>query len=110
MTLASNFQPSVPILNMKLCGSQFFVFKCRTINLQGERGLDGIPGQPGLPCGIGTQYASGSLMVRHSQSTIVPRCEQGTTKLWDGYSLLYLEGNENAHHQDLGEFVILIGN
>lgn len=41
-------------------------------------------------------------MVRHSQSTIVPRCEQGTTKLWDGYSLLYLEGNENAHHQDLG--------
>jgi integrin beta 8 len=24
------------------------------------------------------------------------------SKLWDGYSLLYVEGNEKSHHQDLG--------
>ena len=23
--------------------------------------------------------------------------------MWDGYSLLYLEGNEKSHHQDLGK-------
>ena len=22
--------------------------------------------------------------------------------MWDGYSLLYIEGNEKSHHQDLG--------
>lgn len=41
-------------------------------------------------------------MVRHSQSEQVPGCEQGHIKLWDGYSLLYVEGNEKAHSQDLG--------
>ena len=33
---------------------------------------------------------------------MVPECPRGQTKLWDGYSLLYIEGNEKAHHQDLG--------
>lgn len=40
--------------------------------------------------------------MRHSQSTIVPDCPPGQARLWDGYSLLYIEGNEKAHHQDLG--------
>lgn len=30
-------------------------------------------------------------------------CPVGMSKLWDGYSLLYLEGQEKAHNQDLGE-------
>jgi integrin beta 8 len=29
-------------------------------------------------------------------------CPEGQTKLWDGYSLLYIEGNEKSHNQDLG--------
>lgn len=40
--------------------------------------------------------------MRHSQSTEIPTCPLGQTKLWDGYSLLYIEGNEKSHHQDLG--------
>lgn len=31
-------------------------------------------------------------------------CPQGMAKLWDGYSLLYVEGQEKAHNQDLGMF------
>lgn len=29
-------------------------------------------------------------------------CPVGMSKLWDGYSLLYFEGQEKAHNQDLG--------
>lgn len=35
----------------------------------------------------------------------VPMCPQGMDKLWDGYSLLYVEGQEKAHNQDLGKTV-----
>ena len=31
-----------------------------------------------------------------------PNLNLGMSKLWDGYSLLYVEGNEKSHHQDLG--------
>merc|ERR1711911_509279 len=47
-------------------------------------------------------YLSGFLVVKHSQSTTVPFCEPGHVKLWNGYSLLYIEGNERSHNQDLG--------
>nr|BAM17848.1 collagen type IV [Papilio xuthus] len=75
--------------------------------LQGERGetgrtgATGIPGTPGAPC-VTTDYLTGILLVRHSQSDAVPQCEAGHVKLWDGYSLLYIDGNEKAHNQDLG--------
>jgi len=42
------------------------------------------------------------MLVIHSQTTSIPRCPAGSSKMWDGYSLLYLEGNEKAHSQDLG--------
>merc|ERR1711911_208484 len=48
-------------------------------------------------------YLSGFLVVKHSQSTTVPFCEPGHVKLWNGYSLLYIEGNERSHNQDLGK-------
>lgn len=32
----------------------------------------------------------------------VPVCPRGMRALWIGYSLLYLEGQEKAHTQDLG--------
>ena len=47
-------------------------------------------------------------MTRHSQSTTVPVCPSGLTKLWEGYSLLYVEGNERSHHQDLGMYMLSI--
>lgn len=40
--------------------------------------------------------------MKHSQSTEVPRCDDGQTQLWDGYSLLYVDGNDYPHNQDLG--------
>ena len=85
--------------------------------LQGEKGASGLPGFPGLegppgppgPPGLsgapgpaGPAYKDGFVIVTHSQTTTVPQCPQGTQKLWDGYSLLYMEGNEKAHNQDLG--------
>jgi len=29
-------------------------------------------------------------------------CPPGTELMWDGYSLLFVQGNEKAHGQDLG--------
>lgn len=59
-------------------------------------------GEPGQPCDTVPDYLTGTLLVKHSQSSSVPSCESGHIKLWDGYSLLYVEGNEKAHSQDLG--------
>jgi len=67
----------------------------------GQKGFIGPPGAPGLP---GPVLPTGFMLVRHSQTTSVPQCPPGSSLLWDGYSLLYLEGNERAHSQDLGEF------
>lgn len=39
----------------------------------------------------------------HSQSMTVPSCPGNMKLLWTGYSLLYLEGQEKAHTQDLGQ-------
>ncbi|KAH9527761.1 type IV collagen, variant 2 [Dermatophagoides farinae] len=96
---------------------------------KGERGLDGLPGLPGMkgergfdglagPAGLkgnqgprgypglagdsASNYFTGILLVRHSQQSSIPECPHGMGKLWDGYSLLYIEGNEKAHSQDLG--------
>lgn len=41
--------------------------------------------------------------MKHSQAADVPMCPQGMAKLWEGYSLLYVEGQEKAHNQDLGQ-------
>lgn len=71
--------------------------------LQGPTGLPGLIGEPGVPCEATPDYLTGILLVKHSQSQIVPVCEPGHIKLWEGYSLLYTDGDERAHSQDLGE-------
>ena len=48
------------------------------------------------------------MLVRHSQSSSIPLCGPGENKLWDGYSLLYIEGNEKSHHQDLGTPLMIL--
>jgi len=42
-------------------------------------------------------------VVRHSQTTAVPMCPPGTELMWEGYSMLFLQGNSKAHGQDLGK-------
>lgn len=44
----------------------------------------------------------GFLVTRHSQTVDVPSCPVGTSLIYDGYSLLYVQGNERSHGQDLG--------
>jgi integrin beta 8 len=74
----------------------------------GLPGLDGFPGpagpigNPGQPCKETEARPTGFLIVKHSQNQDIPTCPVGSTKLWDGYSLLYIEGNERSHNQDLG--------
>lgn len=71
---------------------------------RGELGLvgrQGVQGAPGAACAP-RDFLTGILLVRHSQRAVVPTCEQGHIKLWEGYSLLYIDGNEKAHNQDLG--------
>lgn len=63
----------------------------------GKPGALGLPGMPGRSVGVG--YT----LVKHSQSDQIPPCPIGMNKLWDGYSLLYVEGQEKSHNQDLGE-------
>lgn len=55
-------------------------------------------GPPGTP-----SVDHGFLVTRHSQTTDDPQCPPGTKILYNGYSLLYVQGNERAHGQDLGE-------
>lgn len=52
---------------------------------------------------MGRSYSIGYTLVKHSQDSQVPMCPQGMAKMWDGYSLLYVEGQEKAHNQDLGK-------
>uniref|UniRef100_A0A8C6WBW3 Collagen, type IV, alpha 3 n=1 Tax=Nannospalax galili TaxID=1026970 RepID=A0A8C6WBW3_NANGA len=44
----------------------------------------------------------GFVFTRHSQTTAAPSCPEGTQPLYSGFSLLFVQGNERAHGQDLG--------
>merc|ERR1711972_420049 len=93
----------------------------------GENGIPGSPGAPGQPGSRGPEGPQGPrgpkgkdgmnggkgpqgpaaaphsfIFTRHSQEITIPACPAGTTKLWDGYSLLFTQTNERAHGQDLG--------
>lgn len=69
-------------------------------------GPPGPIGDPG-PKGVGPGYLSGFLLVLHSQTDGEPTCPMGMPRLWTGYSLLYVEGQERAHNQDLGTYKAL---
>lgn len=76
--------------------------------IQGPQGPPGNPGPPGEPCYPEPDYMTGILLVKHSQTSAPPTCEPGHHKLWDGYSLLFIEGNEKAHNQDLGNLSLFL--
>ncbi|PIO25200.1 hypothetical protein AB205_0067320 [Aquarana catesbeiana] len=69
---------------------------------EGARGTSGVPGSAGHPGMPGRSVNIGYLLVKHSQTDQEPMCPVGMAKLWSGYSLLYFEGQEKAHNQDLG--------
>lgn len=77
----------------------------------GPRGYPGPPGPDGVPGQVGPPGPSsmdhGFLVTRHSQTEEVPQCPEGTSLIYDGYSLLYVQGNERSHGQDLGEKMLL---
>ena len=52
----------------------------------------------------GQSLRVGYTLVKHSQSEQVPLCPSGMSQLWVGYSLLFVEGQEKAHNQDLGRY------
>lgn len=54
----------------------------------------------------GIAPSRGFAYARHSQTTEVPDCPPGSSLLWSGYSLLYVQGNGRASGQDLGLFVM----
>lgn len=68
----------------------------------GDKGFSGPSGDRGPP-GKSKNVKLGFLLVKHSQTARVPRCPLNMQKLWEGYSLLYLEGQERAYSQDLGQ-------
>uniref|UniRef100_A0A8C5RPA3 Collagen IV NC1 domain-containing protein n=1 Tax=Laticauda laticaudata TaxID=8630 RepID=A0A8C5RPA3_LATLA len=74
--------------------------------LVGLRGFPGPPGPEGIPGTMGPpgspSVAHGFLVTRHSQTTEEPSCPFGTRLMFYGYSLLYVQGNQRAHGQDLG--------
>jgi len=43
------------------------------------------------------------IYTKHSQTTDIPVCPSGYTKLWEGYSLLHTEDSGRANVQDLGK-------
>lgn len=73
---------------------------------KGPPGSDGLPGLKGKPGHIGPPATGpmrrGFIFTRHSQTTVIPSCPEGTEPLYSGFSLLFVQGNEQAHGQDLG--------
>lgn len=79
------------------------------------QGGHGTPTQQGMTVATGGQMDkkrprgspllgnTGFILAVHSQKKTVPECPRGTNKMWDGFSLLYIQGNERAQGQDLGE-------
>ncbi|XP_042564728.1 collagen alpha-3(IV) chain-like [Clupea harengus] len=73
---------------------------------QGPAGYSGPKGQKG-PKGIRGPVkhgvtGDGFLFTHHSQKDSSPYCPAGTTQLYTGYSLLFINGNNRGHGQDLG--------
>lgn len=62
--------------------------------MSGEVGPKGSQGPPGTKDGF--------LFTKHSQKTLVPACPPGSKRVYFGYSLLFINGNNRGHGQDLG--------
>lgn len=63
----------------------------------GRKGLQGPAGRAGAP-----PHRDGFLFTRHSQSLQIPECPAASSRVYSGFSLLFINGNNRAHGQDLG--------
>uniref|UniRef100_A0A3B4A7R9 Collagen IV NC1 domain-containing protein n=1 Tax=Periophthalmus magnuspinnatus TaxID=409849 RepID=A0A3B4A7R9_9GOBI len=87
----------------------------------GPQGANGLPGFSGLPGAEGfrgdlgrkgaigppgklegASHSDGFLFTRHSQSLHIPECPAALSRVYSGFSLLFINGNNRAHGQDLG--------
>ncbi|KAF3858330.1 hypothetical protein F7725_011531 [Dissostichus mawsoni] len=68
--------------------------------------------QDGMLASLANQVLLVVMVLLETQETLVskdlldlkvPLCPEGSSPLWVGYSLVYLEGQEKAHTQDLGQ-------
>lgn len=79
---------------------------------KGPPGYDGLPGLKGRPGETGPSARGttmrGFVFTRHSQTTTIPSCPEGTEPLYSGFSLLFVQGNERSHGQDLGNAPVLV--
>ena len=66
----------------------------------GRKGEPGEDGQPGPPGPIGR--SPNTLITVHSQTNSTPPCPDNGTLLWNGFSLIFTDGNGYDHGQDLG--------
>lgn len=92
----------------------YWIYLPHDINVifKGPPGSDGLPGLKGKPGDMGSPATGmkmgGFVFTRHSQTTKTPSCPEGTEPLYNGFSLLFVQGNEQAHGQDLGNVPILV--
>ena len=64
---------------------------------KGQLGLNGDPGPPG-PRG----HSPNTLLTIHSQTNSNLECPRNGSLLWNGFSLIFTDGNDFGHGQDLG--------
>lgn len=77
-----------------------------SVGPDGRTGDPGRKGPPGLPGRGGPSSAHSFMIARHSQSIHIPHCPNGTSLILSGYSFLFVNANERAHGQDLGESMV----
>ena len=69
----------------------------------GEPGRKGVPGNDGMKGVPGRRGISPStLLTIHSQTNDTPSCPENGTELWQGYSLVFTDGNGFGFGQNLG--------
>ncbi|KAI6063357.1 Collagen alpha-3(IV) chain [Aix galericulata] len=95
----STYASSCLVFNRCIFTTQIIIYK-RQPGLIGFPGLQGLPGSPGTI--ITGPTRRGFIFTRHSQTTKTPSCPPGTSQIYVGFSLLFVQGNERAHGQDLG--------
>ncbi len=79
----------------------YFALSTGITGSQGAVGAKGVRGPRG-PI-TDTVEKDSFLFTRHSQELVIPECPAGSTEVYSGYSLLFINGNNRAHGQDLGK-------
>uniref|UniRef100_A0A3B4A852 Collagen IV NC1 domain-containing protein n=1 Tax=Periophthalmus magnuspinnatus TaxID=409849 RepID=A0A3B4A852_9GOBI len=94
--------PSPPHISLCVRCPPLLIHQCLT-GAEGFRGDLGRKGAIGPPGKLeGASHSDGFLFTRHSQSLHIPECPAALSRVYSGFSLLFINGNNRAHGQDLG--------